>query len=411
MSYAELEAYLRSTESEDGTPIVAVERVKTVRLDSVLEAVGAILTRSPADRLLRQWRQQRVLLKPNFCRVGRQGETTSLLAIKALLAVLSDNQCDIILGDGMTQSHLPPRNPDGFRQVASRLVDTTRRYGVPFVHIDEPRESRIRVEADGATFYLPGFLNDVAGLVNLPVLKVHPQMVGSFAVKNHMGLVSGADRLLMHRAGIAESIWRLQACLAKIVPQQVHLVDGLVSFQGYDAPTDSTGPGLFIGGINPCAVDLVCAQLMGIDAEHDFPQHAVAITNGFAYGPHRPVRWRGPALEELRFPCHMPDRVAGPPPSLPSVRIIWGGFSYPMNQAVKDLLRHMDKDLPLDIYVGGAAPRVDADGRWSVCLGNASIANYRGGCRRVIVIPGDPPAGVEFAQHLRRIAASISANP
>ena len=144
---------------------------------------------------------------------------------------------------------------------------------------------------------------------------------------------------------------------------------------------------------------------MGIDPESQFPQYEVAVRRGFAYGRDLPLDWRGPSRDEIGFQCHIPDPVLAPPSLLPSVRIIWGSFSYPMNRAVHDLLRHMDRDLPLDVYVGGAAPARTHAGRWPVCLGNASIAAYQGGCERVIAVPGDPPAGVEFSDLAREIDA------
>lgn len=404
MSFHDLREYLCSTCRPDGRPLIVVEKVDRCDMKSVRAAVDHILTASSADRILKKWRQQRIILKPNFCRVGWLGETTSVEAIETVLGILKDYSCKVIFGDGMTQAYLPPRNPEGFNKVAAQLSYVVKKYGIPFVHFDEPRQKRTPVEADGHVFHLPSWIKDVYGLVNLAVLKLHPQMVGSFAIKNHMGLLSGPDRLDLHRTGIAEGIWRLQACLGKVVPQQIHLIDGLFSFQGYDAPHEYMKPAIFVGGLNPCAIDFACAQVMSIDPKLQFPQYTVALKNGFAYGHDKPVNWLGPPLNEIRFQCHIPNQIVEPPPSLSNVRIIWGSFGYPMNQAVKDLLSAMDRDLPIDIYVGGASPKTDAEGRWSICLGNASIATYKGNCERIITIPGNPPARTEFQQILQDVA-------
>ena len=401
MDFQELRQYLHSTWVGEDGPSVAVECVKGQSPRDVREVLNRVLHLCSADVLLRGWRGQRILLKPNFCREGKPGETTSVVAIDAVLGILKDWGCEVVLGDGMTQAYLPPLNPNGFEHVARALSEVTAKHGVSFLHLAEPREQMIQAKADGFAFSLPSILKEVAGLVNFAVLKTHTQMVGTFTVKNLMGLLSGPDRLELHRTGIADGIWGLEACISTLVPQQIHLVDGLVSFQGYDAPYRE--PGLFISGLDPCAVDLGCAMIMGIDPDQQFPEYQVALRCGFGYGRGESVQWKGIPIAKVRFQCDIPMQVTSAPPCFPSVRIIWGTFDYPMNRAIIDLFRYMERDLPLDIYVGGAAPASDKEGRWAICLGNASVAACPSGCNRVITIPGDPPAGVSFEKVLQCI--------
>jgi uncharacterized protein (DUF362 family) len=403
MSYEYLSNYLRSTCDEDGLATVAVRRVSGWDVDVVRQAITEVIDAVGGALLLSQWRGERVLLKPNFCREGQRGETTSLCAIEAAIQILLANRCEIVLAEGMTQAYLPPRNPKGFKQVAARLTPMLRRYAIDFVHLNEPQSERLVVECDGATFHLPSCVREVAGLLNLATLKIHPQMVGSYAVKNHMGLISGPDRLQLHRTGIAEGIWRLQACLAKVVPQQLHLIDGLLSFQGYDAPTGCLEPKLAFGGLNPCAVDFACAQIMGIDPEIQFPQHSVAMQNNFAFGCGSQLRWDGPPLQDVRFQSHIPEPMTEAPKALPNVQIHWDRFTYPMNRALIQFVELTERDLPLDIYVGGAAPRGDARGRWAVLLGNASISACTLKSKRILHLPGDPPVADAYASVLQQL--------
>ena len=326
--------------------------------------------------------------------------------IDATIAILKDYGCQIVFGDGMTQAFL---SPEGFGKVAAQLSPVTCRYGVTFAHFDEPAKERVPIDADGVVFRLPKWIDEIAGMVNLSVLKVHPQMVGTFAVKNHMGLLSGPDRLEMHRTGVAQGIWDLQASLGKVIPDEIHLVDGLISFQGYDAAPADLSPNILIGGLNPCAVDFVCAEVMGIDPQTQFPQYRIAMEQGFAYGMNLPVDVRGEAIADVRFQCHIPRQIMEPPATLPSVRIHWGRFDYPMNQSLKDLFRRMDCDLPIDIYVGGAFPEKLEKDRLCLCLGNASMSSCTRWGNRIVILPGDPPAGSIFSEAIGEIKARLIA--
>ena len=73
MGFGELSSYLRSTCGPDGRPVVGVERSEA-DVTSVRAAIERILAETSAERLVRGWRGQRVVLKPNFCREGRRGE-------------------------------------------------------------------------------------------------------------------------------------------------------------------------------------------------------------------------------------------------------------------------------------------------------------------------------------------------
>jgi hypothetical protein len=221
-------------------------------------------------------------------------------------------------------------------------------------------------------------------------------MVGSYAVKNHMGLLSGEERLEMHSSGVAEGIWYLQSCLAKAVPNEIHIIDGLVSFQGYHASPSYVEPGVFIAGLNPCAVDFVCSRTMGMDPKTQFPQYRVALDNDFAYGLIKPLKLVGAAIDSIEFQCHIPAQILKPPSFLSSIRIHWGEFGYPINQSLKDLFRAMDFDLPLDVYVGGAAPMESNTDRLCLCIGNASVASNVRKDPWIFELPGDPPAGTVF---------------
>lgn len=403
-NFENLRDYLDSTNQPNGKPLVAITKVYGEKQNNVTNSLELLLKLLSAEKILERWRNRPILLKPNFCRINKFGETTSLGAIDALLTILKGfSYTNIIFGDGMTLSYLKERNPKGFEQVSTQLSKIQTKFGIKFLHFDEPFDQRFLVEADGYKFYLPIWLKEIAGIINFATLKTHSQMVGSFAIKNHMGLLSGEDRIELHKKGIADGIWGLQSCLAKIVPEQIHLVDGLYSFQGYEAPNKCIKSNMFIGGFNPCAVDYVCACLMGIDVEYQFPQYTVAIQNDFAYGLKKSIEFCGESISDSKFQCFIPDQIFRIGSIFPSIRIFWGEFDYPMNQAVKDLLRALDCDLPLDIFVGGAFPKVDTDYRLSVCLGNKSISAYTDCCKRVVKIPGNPPAGTEVSKHINEI--------
>lgn len=404
MSFSELREYLVRTSGKANIPTVVIEKADQKNSGLIRDAIYHIISSSGADELLGQWKQQKVLLKPNFCRVGQYGETTSLQTIDVIISVLKDYSCKLIFGDGMTQSFLGPK---GFMEVSAQLSEITRKHGIKFVHFDKAHEKRVPVKSDGFTFYLPACVKEIAGMVNLAALKVHPQMVGSFAVKNHMGLLSGSDCLELHRTGIADGIWRLQSCVSKAVPQQIHVVDALISFQGYQASPSYLKPNLIIGGLNPCAVDFACARVMGIDPETQFPQYAVALQNGFGYGIDKPINFLGANIYDVNFQCHIPNQIINPPASLANVRIHWGEFGYPLNQSLVDLFRAMDCDLPIDIYVGGAVPKEFEKGRLYICLGNASVNFCKNKGSQIINILGDPPAGSIFPNVIAEIKTRI----
>lgn len=97
--------------------------------------------------------------------------------------------------------------------------------------------------------------------VNAPKFKAHPWTKVTFALKNYVGIQDDRHRLIDHDYRLETKIVDLQ----EVIAPSLIVVDGVIAGQQTMLTPTSFPLGLIILGVNPVAVDSVCARIAGLD--------------------------------------------------------------------------------------------------------------------------------------------------
>jgi uncharacterized protein (DUF362 family) len=231
--------------------MISIRRGKDIRKN--LEAVMAELNFKPG---------RKVYIKPNLC--GRQpvlpGENTSVAVMDALVAILRERGCEVIIGHGALLGDTPYEytlKAAGFDRYASLP-------GVRVINLDDL--DRTAVEIDDMTFHLPlPFLRqEVDAYVNLAKIKTHMEATISLSLKNQMGLCSKDDRVMMHRINLDKLI----ASLGAIVRPTLNILEGYPAMENngphHGTPVDLD---LIAAGSDMVELDSFVSRLLGYRPE------------------------------------------------------------------------------------------------------------------------------------------------
>jgi uncharacterized protein (DUF362 family)/ferredoxin len=141
-------------------------------------------------------------------------------------------------------------------------------------------------------------------LVTVPKLKTHCLTLLTGAVKNHYGILAGAEKARLHRE--APSGARFAAALAAVCavrPPDLAVMDAVVAMEG-DGPSHGRPRevGLVLASPDPVALDATAARLIGLD-------------------PSRVAHLRAAAEAGIGSDDPAAIRVDGDPGSLPALRL------------------------------------------------------------------------------------------
>ncbi|HUX88441.1 MAG TPA: DUF362 domain-containing protein [Chloroflexota bacterium] len=205
--------------------------------------------------------RQIAILKPNFVagRPARTGATTNL----ELIATVAEQ----VHAAGATPLLYETPGTEFDYSATLKILgleDFCHRHEIGII---SPDQSWVTLQPPGARrlkrFRIPEVIAE-ASLINLPVLKTHVVSGVSFAMKNLMGLLPLEDRRSMHTLGIQQCIVDLNR---GVIPA-LNIVDGSVG-QDRDGPLygRAANLGMLVGGRDSLSVDLICAQLIGVDPQ------------------------------------------------------------------------------------------------------------------------------------------------
>lgn len=173
---------------------------------------------------------KRVFVKPNLC--GRDpilpGENTSIEVMDALVEILLEKQCKIIIGhDKLLNSKDVIFSFDDLLK-NSGFKKYNKMENVKMINLDDLE--RTRFKTDELTFNLPvKFLkNEVDTYINLAKIKTHMETDVSLSLKNQMGLPSPEDRVMMHKTNLEKTI----AKLALYCKPDLNILEGFPAMEG-----------------------------------------------------------------------------------------------------------------------------------------------------------------------------------
>ncbi|MCF7973279.1 MAG: DUF362 domain-containing protein [Phycisphaerae bacterium] len=206
----------------------------------------------------------RVLIKPNFIapRPADQAVQTHTSVILAAARLLKDYGARPFVGDS------PAWGGVLACARAQDLEDPLKHLGIDLIQLDTPRITAIGL---GHTRVgLSAHALDAHAIFNLPKLKAHQQMVGTFAIKNMFGCVSGKQKPYWHfaRGASMAQFARFLIHVYAAIPPVLNLVDGIVGMDR-NGPINGRPRPLhwLIAGADPIAVERACARLVGLPRE------------------------------------------------------------------------------------------------------------------------------------------------
>lgn len=206
----------------------------------------------------------RVFIKPNLC--GRapigEGEQTTVYFMDALLAVLHEQGCDVIIGHTSLMGTADRAYP--FEKVIAdagfdKYRDTQ---GTTLLDLDDVPRREVVVE--GHTHYVPEVVFEADSYINLAKMKTHMEAGVSLSLKNQMGLMLQEERISAHRRGLDDPI----AEFAVACVPTVSLVEGIVAMEG-NGPHHGTDKfvGVVLAGTDMVELDSVIAARRRMNPE------------------------------------------------------------------------------------------------------------------------------------------------
>ncbi|MFH1457997.1 MAG: DUF362 domain-containing protein [Candidatus Omnitrophota bacterium] len=273
-------------------------KVSLVRCDNYTSVLVQEATRKAVDslggvsRFIRP--QSRVLVKPNLLMAiePEKGVTTHPEVVRAVIKILKDIDCRILVGDGPSVWGKQIENVDEvYRRTGIRRV--CEEEGVSLVEFDKRRMR--------GKFPLAAILDECDFLVNVPKLKTHGLTLLTGALKNLFGLVPGTFKTELHKRfyGRQDFCGILVDIFQEVLPA-LTVVDGIVAMEG-------EGPGtsgrlrdlhLLLAGPDAVALDSVMALIMGL-APLDIPTTKEAFQRGLGCADIHSIEILGSELRQV----------------------------------------------------------------------------------------------------------------
>ncbi len=144
-------------------------------------------------------------------------------------------------------------------------------------------------------------VTDADVIINLPKLKTHIETLMTGAVKNLLGCLPGAQKLIVHR--LAPSPWDLGQALLDIysaIPVKLTILDGIVAMEG-NGPNRGTpvSMGALLASTDGVAMDVVASKLMGYDPAK-IPTIVDALERGLGESRENQIEIIGESIKSMR---------------------------------------------------------------------------------------------------------------
>ncbi|MBU4208684.1 MAG: DUF362 domain-containing protein [Proteobacteria bacterium] len=203
----------------------------------------------------------RVLVKPNLLMSKEPvyGITTHPEVVRAVIHILKEINCKIIVGDG----------PSVWGKYIENVDEVYNITGIKKVCQDEHVElvnfgkRRMRNK-----FPLTTALDECDYLINLPKFKTHELTLITGAIKNLFGLVSGTYKTELHKNYFEPfEFAKMLVDIYQEVRPALTIIDGILAMEGDGPATNGKTRqlNLLLGSSDCVAIDTVMAKIMGIN--------------------------------------------------------------------------------------------------------------------------------------------------
>lgn len=237
----------------------------------------------------------RVLVKPNLL-MAKEPEfaiDTHPEVVRAVIRVLKDIDCRILVGDG----------PCAWAKVINEVDEVYKRSGMTKVCEEEGVElvkfdkRRMREK-----FPLTTWLDNCDHLISIPKFKTHEITLLTGAIKNLFGLVPETFKTELHKNYFQVNDFSniLVDIYAEAKPA-LSIIDGITAMEG-DGPGTSgqvRNLGLLLAGNDCVALDSLMAKIMGIEPR-DVLTNKIASERGLGVADINSIELFGESLEDLK---------------------------------------------------------------------------------------------------------------
>ncbi len=241
---------------------------------------------------------ERILLKPNLltAKPPEAAATTHPAVVKALIRLVKKAGATPVVGDSPGMGSVF-RNAD-----KAGILEACRELDCEFVDL----KTTVSVENPGGKIFkrleVAKEALDVDGIINLPKLKTHAQMLLTLGVKNVFGCVPGKLKPQWHlSAGINHSSFAgMLLDLYLFLRPRLTVMDGIVGMEGNGPGSgDPVRLGLILAAKNSIAMDRVIAEIVGA-RWHDVPLLREAARQGRGPVDLSDIKVSGEDIEDVR---------------------------------------------------------------------------------------------------------------
>ncbi|MFA6358317.1 MAG: DUF362 domain-containing protein [Candidatus Omnitrophota bacterium] len=250
--------------------------------------------------------QSRVLIKPNLLMSKSPdcGITTHPEVVRAVIHILKEINCKIVIGDGPSVWGQYIENVDEVYNVTG-IKKVCQDEGVQLINFDKRRMRN--------KFPLAIALDECDYLVNLPKFKTHEFTLITGSIKNLFGLVSGTYKTELHKNYFQPPEFaKILVDILEEVSPALTIIDGVLAMEG-DGPATSGKTrqlNLLLSGSDCVALDTVMAKIMGI-TNQEVLSTKEAARRGLGEGQLSKIKIEGEDIEKLNIrPFILPKSLA-----------------------------------------------------------------------------------------------------
>ena len=268
--------------------------------------------------------KSKVLIKPNLliAKEPEYGITTHPEVMRAIIKLLKEINCRVLLGDGPSVWGNQAENVERVYEVTG-MRKVCEEEEVELVRFNKRRMRE--------KFPLTILLDECDHLVNVPKFKTHNLTLLTGAIKNHYGLVSGTFKAELHKNYfVPEEFAKILVDIYQEAKPSLTVVDGILAMEG-EGPSSGgklRNLNLLLAGKDCVALDSLLAMIMGIKPL-DVLSTKEAHKRGLGESDIDGINILGEKLEE----------VSGRPFLLPSPSAPINNIPLPIKKLAKKLIK------------------------------------------------------------------------
>ena len=284
-----------------------------------------------------------VLVKPNLLmsKGPEYAITTHPEVVRAVIQILKEINCKIVVGDGPAAWAKYAENVDEVYSLTG-IKDVCQEEGVQLVTFDK---RRMRDK-----FPLTTWLDECDYLISLPKFKTHELTLLTGSIKNLFGLVSGTYKMELHKNYFeAQEFAGILVDIYQEVKPALTIIDGILAMEA-EGPGTSGKPrqlNLLLGGSDCVALDTVMAKIMGI-TNQEVLSTKEAARRGLGENQLSRIKIEGEDIAKLNIPAFI----------LPITYKGVGKLPLPIKKLLKSLIRHYPYCLKLKCIRCGQCEKI-----------------------------------------------------